>query len=197
VLQWNPFELEQPFVPLPKKKPEEDTKPLSDEEADEPTKDDTIKIIDREITRLNRDNSEFKQRWNLLKHGDGFFDEECQYCQIEGCRRSVANSEDPPDSEDSSEEHSSQRSPLYSISNATSFSDFYVFKEEEVDHCEVESAPEEESVFNEESQGIIDAENTALGFRYMPDHKFKRHPQLRRNLQDIQDHQATLTTLPR
>ena len=84
--------------------------------------------LDDDFDRSINKNSDFKQKWNKLRYGSPFHDDMCESCLIDGCKESVApesssSSELPPEDDDS---HG------FSISNHTSFSDFYFFKEPEL-----------------------------------------------------------------
>ena len=101
--------------------------------------------LDDDFDRSVNKNSDFKKRWNKLRYGSPNHDDMCETCLIEGCKESVAplsdsSSEDLQLLEPDIVEESSSRG--FSISNHTSFSDFYFFKEPE--SSETSSDSEEE-----------------------------------------------------
>lgn len=97
-----------------------------------------VDFIDKNV---NCDHSDFKQKWNKFKYGSINFDDNCFICRNEGCVESIppvnilsSRSSEPlprsPTVDSPLSEQTKISKKSNSLTNQTSFSDFYVFKEE-------------------------------------------------------------------
>ena len=180
MLEWMP-ELSGPIAKMNQSKIKDIKSPRSNFASTARTKE-----VDK---TMNKNQSVFKQKWNLIKHGDELYDDQCAACLIDGCDQEVAESGDNGSDLESGYISPSKRagsnSNALSISNDTSFSDFYNFKPDDDiqainqelgnDSLNQSSSVSEHGEDDTKMPSIQEAEKAALGFRFLPQHKFKKY----------------------